>query len=187
MTPIAGGDGRPPEPDWRTLFSNEDDVAVAHERWGIIIREMSEAGTLTVANGDAIRRLIEFRVQYERAARHVAEKGPILQTSKMKSKTGQWNPYWSVMRQAGDSIARLRLSSAFHRSAAARSQRSNVSRKRRGQPTTTSKRLPDDPTTRWARDVVDGRIVAGELVAHAAERHLRDLRDRDGKDLFWRS
>jgi P27 family predicted phage terminase small subunit len=107
MTPIAGGDGRPPEPDWRTLFSNEDDVSVAHERWGIIIREMSEAGTLTVANGDAIRRLIEFRVQYERAARHVAEKGPILQTSKMKSKTGQWNPYWSVMRQAGDSIAAL--------------------------------------------------------------------------------
>ncbi|KQQ13286.1 terminase [Methylobacterium sp. Leaf123] len=43
-----------------------------------------------------------------------------------------------------------------------------------------------DPTTAWARDVVSGRIVAGELVKHAAERHLRDLRDASGRGLHWR-
>jgi phage terminase large subunit-like protein len=48
-------------------------------------------------------------------------------------------------------------------------------------------RYPDDPTTNWARQVVDGKFVAGELVRHAAERHLRDLRDRDGRNLFWRT
>jgi phage terminase large subunit-like protein len=48
-----------------------------------------------------------------------------------------------------------------------------------------SKRLPSDPTTRWARDVVDGRIVSGELVCHAAERHLRDLTDGAARGLHW--
>lgn len=58
-------------------------------------------------------------------------------------------------------------------------------KKPRARQTTTSVPLPDDPTTAYARDVVAGRIVAGELVCHAAERHLRDYRDRHGKDLFW--
>lgn len=49
----------------------------------------------------------------------------------------------------------------------------------------TSKRLPSDPTTRWARDVVNGQIVAGEIVHHAAERHLRDLIDGASRGLHW--
>lgn len=43
-----------------------------------------------------------------------------------------------------------------------------------------------DPTTAWARDAVSGRLVVGELVALAAERHLRDLRDGSRRGLFWR-
>ncbi|MFF8799539.1 MULTISPECIES: hypothetical protein [unclassified Methylobacterium] len=43
-----------------------------------------------------------------------------------------------------------------------------------------------DPTTAWAQDVVAGRILAGELVRHAAERHLRDLRDGPVRGLHWR-
>jgi phage terminase large subunit-like protein len=49
----------------------------------------------------------------------------------------------------------------------------------------TSGRFPDDPTTNWARVVVDGKIVAGELVCHAAERHLRDIIDGAIRDLYW--
>jgi phage terminase large subunit-like protein len=49
----------------------------------------------------------------------------------------------------------------------------------------TSGKLPSDPTTRWARDVVKGQIVAGELVCHAAERHLRDLIDGAARGLHW--
>lgn len=45
---------------------------------------------------------------------------------------------------------------------------------------------PLDPTTSWARDAVDGRIVVGELVRHAAERHLRDLRDGPARGLHFR-
>lgn len=43
-----------------------------------------------------------------------------------------------------------------------------------------------DPATAWARDAVSGRLVVGELVALAAERHLRDLRDGARRGLFWR-
>jgi phage terminase large subunit-like protein len=44
---------------------------------------------------------------------------------------------------------------------------------------------PFDPVTTWARDVVDGKIIAGEITRHAAERHLRDLRDGPGRGLYW--
>jgi phage terminase large subunit-like protein len=55
---------------------------------------------------------------------------------------------------------------------------------RRSERQTPQLKSDSDPITLWARDIVDGRIVAGELTIAAAERHLRDLRDR--KDLFWR-
>jgi phage terminase large subunit-like protein len=50
----------------------------------------------------------------------------------------------------------------------------------------TSDPSQNDPTTRWASDVVSGRILAGELVKHAAERHLRDLVDGKARGLHWR-
>lgn len=42
-----------------------------------------------------------------------------------------------------------------------------------------------DPTTAWATAVVDGDIVSGEIVRHAAERHLRDLKDGEARGLYW--
>jgi phage terminase large subunit-like protein len=42
-----------------------------------------------------------------------------------------------------------------------------------------------DPVTQWARDAVDGKFVVGELVRHAAERHLRDLKDGSKRGLHW--
>ena len=44
---------------------------------------------------------------------------------------------------------------------------------------------PFDPVTTWARDVVDGRIIAGEVTKGAAERHLRDLKDGPKRGLHW--
>lgn len=56
---------------------------------------------------------------------------------------------------------------------------------RTGRPTRISSRLPSDPTTVWAKDAVDGRILVGELVAGAAERHLKDIIDGSSRDLYW--
>lgn len=39
-----------------------------------------------------------------------------------------------------------------------------------------------DPTTEWAKKVIDGTILSGELMRMAAERHMRDMR---AKHLQW--
>lgn len=103
---LPGGDGEPEEPDWTTVYSDELDIAAARIEWGVVIRELKGADALTVANGHAIRRLVEFRVQYDRASKHVAEHGPVLKGSR-RAKVGQWNPFWSVMRQSEESIRAL--------------------------------------------------------------------------------
>lgn len=104
---IDGGAGMPPEPDWASIYSDEFDIAAAHEHWGTIVRELQSTSTLAAANGDAIRRLVEFHVQYERAAKHVAEHGAILPPKNKRTKVGQWNPFWSVMRQSDKAILAL--------------------------------------------------------------------------------
>lgn len=51
----------------------------------------------------------------------------------------------------------------------------------------TLSQLAPDPVTAWATDVVAGRgVVSGELVRHAAERHLRDLKDGESRGIYWR-
>jgi phage terminase small subunit len=102
---LLGGDGVPPEPDWTAIYTDEDERAAAHVEWGNVVREMRDAGTLAVANGHAIKRLVQFRMQYERAARHVAHNGAILQAK--RAKVGQWNPYWAVMKHADEAIRLL--------------------------------------------------------------------------------
>ena len=67
LTAIEGGDGEPPEPDWAMVFADPLDIEIARDEWGLVIREMRTVETLSVANGHAIRRLVEFRVQYRRA------------------------------------------------------------------------------------------------------------------------
>lgn len=103
---IVGGDGEPDEPDWSLLYSQHDDCEMASTEWGKVIRELKESQTLAVSNGHAIRRLVDFRIQYERAARHVAEHGAIFRP-KGRKKHGEWNPFWSVMRQAQEAIKHI--------------------------------------------------------------------------------
>ncbi|MDR6953798.1 P27 family predicted phage terminase small subunit [Ancylobacter sp. 3268] len=100
-------DGAPPEPDWTSLFTDELDIAIARDRWAIVVREMQEAGTLVLANDHAIRRLVDFSVQYERASRQVCEMGTIQKAR--RSKVPMPSPYWTVMRQAGEEIRVLEI------------------------------------------------------------------------------
>lgn len=52
-------------------------------------------------------------------------------------------------------------------------------------PTSISDLSPSDPTTRWAADVVAGRIISGEFARFAAERHLRDLKEGAARGLWF--
>lgn len=59
-------------------------------------------------------------------------------------------------------------------------------RKPRAPRITISRQYPNDPVTAFARDLVDGRLIAGDLQRYAGERHLRDIVDGEKRGLFWR-
>ena len=103
---IGGGDGIPPEPQWGLHYSDAHDIEAARDEWGVVVREMQGAETLAVCNGNAIKRLVEFRVQFRRAANHVAKHGAIIK-GKTTGSGGMWNPHWSIMRQADHAIRAL--------------------------------------------------------------------------------
>ena len=44
-----------------------------------------------------------------------------------------------------------------------------------------------DPVTAWALDVVEGRIVSGDLAIRASRRHLDDLENGHKRGLIWNS
>lgn len=48
------------------------------------------------------------------------------------------------------------------------------------------RRKASDPTTEWAEAAVRGDFVVGDIVRHACERHLRDIRDAEKRGYFWR-
>ncbi|MEI5682344.1 MULTISPECIES: P27 family phage terminase small subunit [unclassified Mesorhizobium] len=92
-------------PDWTSIFPESTDVAEAGDQWRAVMADLQAAGTLADANAHTVIRLVEFRVQYRKAARHVAAYGAIL--SNKRAKVGQWNPYWSAMQQADARIVVL--------------------------------------------------------------------------------
>lgn len=51
--------------------------------------------------------------------------------------------------------------------------------------TAVSKTTSVDPVTNYAKDVVEGRVIAGPLVRKACERHLRDLIEGPKRGLRW--
>lgn len=102
ITVQNGGDGIPPEPDWASIYSDELDVAAAHEQWGMIIRELCEVDTLAVVNGEAIQRLVQFRIVFKRASQDVAERGAVMKAK--RSRVPQYNPHWTVMKQSDEAI-----------------------------------------------------------------------------------
>jgi P27 family predicted phage terminase small subunit len=94
------------EPDWFALYPEHGDAEEAGRQWTAVMADLSTAGTLADANGHTVRRLVEFRVQYWKAAKHVAEHGAILAGNK-RAKIGQWNPFWSAMQHADARIVVL--------------------------------------------------------------------------------
>jgi phage terminase small subunit len=83
------------------------DLTAAHEQWGLVVRSMQAAQTLATDNGHMIERLVRSRIEYERAARNVAERGTILKAA--GTKVPQVNPYWPIMRQAAEDIRLLEI------------------------------------------------------------------------------
>ncbi len=103
LTAIDGGAGTPPEPDWSATFSDAAEVVRAHEEWTAVVTELKEAEALTVANGHAIKRLVVFRIIYDRTADTVVEQGAVVPAR--KTKVPSHSAYWTVLRQSAEIIA----------------------------------------------------------------------------------
>ena len=93
---IVGGNGVPPEPDWKETYRKKSDRNRASTEWGTIIREMKERQTLTVACGHIIKRLVDYRILYDRAMSDVLKNGCTKGNS--NSNQNKWNENWSVVR-----------------------------------------------------------------------------------------
>lgn len=102
---IPGGDGVPPEPNWRTVFGRAADRESASAYWRDIISELRGADKLAVANAHSIKRLAIAYVMYDRSAKEVARSGPVMKAARTKVPT--YNPWWTTMSNADSQAAAL--------------------------------------------------------------------------------
>lgn len=102
---IEGGDGVPPEPNWRTLFGRAADREAAGMYWRSIISELRGAEKLAVANAHSIKRLVVAYVTYDISAREVLKSGPVMKAKKTGVPT--YNPWWSAVQTADSQAAAL--------------------------------------------------------------------------------
>lgn len=102
---IDGGDGVPPEPNWRRIFGRADDREAAAAYWRRIISEMRGAEKLAVVNEHSIVRLVVAYVTYDISAREVLKSGPVMKAKKTGVPT--YNPWWTTMSNAASQAQAL--------------------------------------------------------------------------------
>lgn len=95
---LPGGEGMPPEPNWRTIFGRVGDREAASGYWKSITSEMKSAEKLAVANAHSIKRLVVAYVTYDISAREVLKTGPVIKAKKTGVPT--YNPWWTTMSNA---------------------------------------------------------------------------------------
>lgn len=98
LVEIGGGDGIPPEPNWRSVFGRAADRQSAAEYWRAIINELKAAEKLACANAHSIKRLVVAYVTYDISAREVLKLGPVIKAKKTGVPT--YNPWWTTMSNA---------------------------------------------------------------------------------------
>lgn len=102
---LPGGDGVPPEPNWRTIFGRAPDREAAAAYWRSIISELRTVEKLAVANAHSIKRLVVAYVTYDISAREVLKMGPVIKAKKTGVPT--YNPWWTTMSNADSQAAAL--------------------------------------------------------------------------------
>ena len=108
LVEIEGGDGVPPEPNWRTIFGRAADREAAAAYWKSIISELRGAEKLAVANSHSIKRLVVAYVTYDISAKEVLKSGPVIKAKKTGVPT--YNPWWTTMSNADSQAAALEKS-----------------------------------------------------------------------------
>ena len=102
---IEGGDGIPPEPNWRAIFGRKADRDAAAEYWRSLIVELRGAEKLAAANGHSLKRLVVAYVTYDISAKEVLRSGPVMLAKRTRVPT--YNPWWTTMSNAASQAAAL--------------------------------------------------------------------------------
>lgn len=102
---IGGGEGVPPEPNWRSIFGRAADRESAGAYWREIVSEMRSAEKLAVANSHSIKRLVVAYVTFDISAREVLKSGPVIKAKKTGVPT--YNPWWTTMSNAASQAQAL--------------------------------------------------------------------------------
>lgn len=102
---IAGGEGVPPEPSWRSIFGRAAEREAASGYWKSIISEMKSAEKLAVANSHSIKRLVVAYVTFDISAREVLKMGPVIKAKRTGVPT--FNPWWTTMSNASSQAQAL--------------------------------------------------------------------------------
>lgn len=102
LTPITGGEGQPPEPDWTQIYSDPMDVAACSEAWQHSLSEMRDANTLSMACGPILKSYVVMQIEADKSLRHVAENGKVLKAK--RTGTPAWNLEWLAFRQAAGDV-----------------------------------------------------------------------------------
>lgn len=90
-----------PEPDWASIYSDELEIASAHEHWRVVTTEMLDRGLLAPSNAHALMRLVITYLSFERASREVAENGAVLKPKRGSSRAiARVNPWFKAMCEA---------------------------------------------------------------------------------------
>lgn len=102
---LPGGDGVPPEPNWRPIFGRAADREAASAYWQSIISELRGAEKLAVANAHSVKRLVVAYITYDLSAREVLKAGPVIKAKKTGVPT--YNPWWTTMSNAASQAQAL--------------------------------------------------------------------------------
>lgn len=102
---VDGGDGIPPEPNWRLIFGRKGDRDAAAEYWRSLISELRTAEKLSAANAHSIKRLVVTYVTYDISAKEVLRMGPVMLAKRTRVPT--YNPWWTTMSNAASQAAGL--------------------------------------------------------------------------------
>jgi hypothetical protein len=95
----------PAEPDWTKLYRSKVDRESANQLWSDVVAEMTNANTLSIVNGPAIKRYVIFQVECERQSRAIGMSGVIRRAK--KTRVPMVHPAWSILKQAAEAAATL--------------------------------------------------------------------------------
>ncbi|WP_442580727.1 P27 family phage terminase small subunit [Mesorhizobium sp. ASY16-5R] len=96
------------EPDWRSLFTDELEIAAAQEHWRVVASELRERQLLAAANAHSVQRLVCAYLMFDRMYREVAENGVVTKPRRGNTKAiARVSPYFTAMREAGSDAATL--------------------------------------------------------------------------------